>query len=145
MNGWRLVSAPLEDQGRILNILLFLHHSVRYTGKKAKRVAFLSQKIETRKATDGKAPVAFLPGCLFAGEPSVPLFCQFLPLSLFATSSCSDSDASSADSEVSTASSTVKRVDNVEKNGEKEKNGVSSVFLSQSKNLNGLTSSFLPQ
>ena len=33
------------------------------------RVAFLSQKIETTKATDGKEPAAFMPGCLFAGEP----------------------------------------------------------------------------
>ena len=50
---------------------------------------------------------------------SVPLFCQFCTADfLFPTSSCSDSDASSADSEVSTASSTVKRVD-----VEKQKNG----------------------
>ena len=74
MNGWRLLSALLEDPA-------------------ARNSTFFSFY--------------------------VPLFCQFCTAGfLFPTSSCSDSDASSADSEVSTASSTVKRVD-----VEKEKNG----------------------
>ena len=43
---------------------LFLMKIVPFLG-----VALLSRKSETTKATDGKAQVAFLPGCLFGGEP----------------------------------------------------------------------------
>jgi len=52
-----------------------------------------------------------------------------------------DSDASSADSEVSTASSTVKRVD-VEKNGEKEKNGAPSGDVEGEDTMANLTTTF---